>query len=216
MPSTSAASSSSSGTSVPVHPSLASAPTSTSQAGNAAEVIPQHPLQPMLKSIIDELRRTYHEEVLGKVLGGDALHAQKLQKGMKFAKRKLTDIRSEERRRLFGVNPCDAFPALQTKDFAQRYMTACQVSLEFLDIYIKNLAVLRVFVRTVGYSKAKHNTYTEFNKWLDDVFKGEPTDDELEDIARHDSEFNYRDAAQPPASAAPATTITSRDDETSQ
>lgn len=61
MPSTSAASSSSSGTSVPVHPSLASAPTSTSQAGNAAEVIPQHPLQPMLKSIIDELRRTYHE-----------------------------------------------------------------------------------------------------------------------------------------------------------
>ncbi|KAL5479852.1 hypothetical protein EMCRGX_G023443 [Ephydatia muelleri] len=121
MPSTSAASSSSSGTSVPVHPSLASAPTSTSQAGNAAEVIPQHPLQPMLKSIIDELRRTYHEEVLGKVLGGDALHAQKLQKGMKFAKRKLTDIRSEERRRLFGVNPCDAFPALQTKDFAQSY-----------------------------------------------------------------------------------------------
>ena len=110
------------------------------------------------------------------MLGGDALHAQKLQKGMKFAKRKLTDIHSEERRRvctallslhtkftykcvcmcvwsgvlldntfffqLFGVNPCDAFPALQTKDFAQRYMTACQVSLEFLDIYIKNLAVL--------------------------------------------------------------------------
>ena len=42
---------------------------------------------------------------------------------------------------LFGVNPCDTFPALQ-KDFAQRYMTACQVSLEFLEIYIKNLAVL--------------------------------------------------------------------------
>ena len=31
------------------------------------------------------------------MLGGDALHAQKLQKGMKFATRKLTDIRSEER-----------------------------------------------------------------------------------------------------------------------
>ena len=92
---------------------------------------------------------------------------------MKFAKRKHTEIRSEERQRvctallsfhtgvfggwggglvgfflnafifqLFGVNPCDTFPALQTKDFAQRYMTTCQVSLEFLDIYIKNLAVL--------------------------------------------------------------------------
>ena len=64
----------------------------------------------------------------------------------------------------------------------------------------------RVFVRTVGYSKAKHNTYSEFNKWIDDVFKGEPTDDKLEDIAHHDSEFNYRDTVQPPASAAPSTT----------
>ena len=43
------------------------------------------------------------------MLGGDALHAQKLQKGMKFAKRKLTDIRSEERRRV-----CTALLSLHT------------------------------------------------------------------------------------------------------
>ena len=40
------------------------------------------------------------QEVVGRVLGGDAHNVQKIQKGMIFANKKLTDLRSEERRRV--------------------------------------------------------------------------------------------------------------------
>ena len=36
-------------------------PATTSQAGTAVDYVPQHPLQPMLKSIMEELRRTCNE-----------------------------------------------------------------------------------------------------------------------------------------------------------
>eukprot|EP00731_Ephydatia_muelleri_P002226 Em0001g2226a len=86
------------------------ATSTTSQAGTVVDVIPQHPLQPKLKSIMDELQRTWNEVkklqdeqkrmnatlVVGNVKGGDALNAQKLQKAVKFAKKKLTKLRSEE------------------------------------------------------------------------------------------------------------------------
>eukprot|EP00731_Ephydatia_muelleri_P002224 Em0001g2224a len=45
--------------------------------------------------------------------------------------------------------------------------------------------------RTVGYSKAEDNNYTQFNEWLDEVVHGDPTDDDLDDIAHHDSVFDY-------------------------
>lgn len=48
-----------SSTSLPASVPHPSAP--TSQAGTVVDVNPQHPLQPMLKSIMDELRRTYNE-----------------------------------------------------------------------------------------------------------------------------------------------------------
>ena len=43
----------------------------------------------------------------------------------------------------------------------------------------------------MGYSKAEDNNYTQFNEWLDEVVHGDPTDDDLDDIAHHDSVFDY-------------------------
>ena len=40
------------------------------------------------------------------------------------------------------MQPCQAFPKLKTKDFAERFLVACKVSLENIEVYIKNLAVL--------------------------------------------------------------------------
>ncbi|KAL5486541.1 hypothetical protein EMCRGX_G019036 [Ephydatia muelleri] len=49
----------------------------------------------------------------------------------------------------------------------------------------------RTFVRTVSSSRAKENTYKEFGKWITEVFNGDPTAEELDDIAAHDSDFDY-------------------------
>ena len=43
----------------------------------------------------------------------------------------------------------------------------------------------------MGYSKAEDNTYAKFSIWLDEVFHGVPNDDQLDDIAEHDSVFDY-------------------------
>ena len=86
---------------------------------------------------------------------------------------------------------------------------AYKVNIECLDIYVKNLALLvrlkmiydctcclinemqRTFVRTASSSRAKENTYKEFGKWITEVFNGDPTAEELDDIAAHDSDFDY-------------------------
>ena len=54
----------------------------------------------------------------------------------------------------------------------------------------------------MGYSKVEDNTYAQFNIWLDEVFHGVPTDDQLDDIAHHDSVFDY--AGLPADDEAPA------------
>lgn len=60
----------------------------------------------------------------------------------------------------------------------------------------------RVFARSVSPSRARDNTYSEFNKWLVEVFNGDPAAEEIEDIAAHDSQFNYADHL-PPATVGP-------------
>ena len=63
----------------------------------------------------------------------------------------------------------------------------------------------RTFARTVGISRAKTNTYKEFGKWITEVFNGDPTSQELEDISQHDSQFDYTvvTGAIPAASSCP-------------
>ena len=91
-----------------------------------------------------------------------------------------------------------------------------------LDIYVKNLALLvrlkmiydctcclinemqRTFVRTASSSRAKENTYKEFGKWITEVFNDDPTAEELDDIAAHDSDFDYVSVS---VSAAPCAAV---------
>ena len=47
------------------------------------------------------------------------------------------------------------------------------------------------FVRTRSSSRAKENTYKEFGKCITEVFNGDPTAEELDDVAAHDSDFDY-------------------------
>ena len=59
-----------------------------------------------------------------------------------------------------------------------------------------------MFVRSVSPSRARDNTYSEFNKWLIEVFNGDPSAEEIEDIWAHDSQFNYAEVV-PQATVGP-------------
>ena len=43
---------------------------------------------------------------------------------------------------LFGVQPCQVFINVKTKDFAERFLIACKVNIHYLDVHITNLALL--------------------------------------------------------------------------
>ena len=78
-----------------------------------------------------------------------------------FCNNRLTELRSEERRRvcslmssslsncksvlfmqLFGTKPCEHYSKLSTKEFAERFCRGLKVSQEHQNIYEKNLALL--------------------------------------------------------------------------
>ena len=68
------------------------------------------------------------QAVVGKVLCGDAIIMHKKSFNAFIFQ-------------LLGGKPCKTFRRLKTKDFSQRYLDSRNVSLKFLDVYIKNLAI---------------------------------------------------------------------------
>ncbi|KAL5476130.1 hypothetical protein EMCRGX_G026038 [Ephydatia muelleri] len=138
-------------------------------------------------------------DMLGRVMGVDAVIPHKLQKALKFCNKKLADMRSEERRRLFGTQPCQGFLTMNTKQFAERFLVTYKVSLaDNLEMYTKHLALMRTFVRTTGDS-SREKTHKKFEKWIVTVFHGDPSTDDLSDIAANDAEFDYGTASAPVA-----------------
>ena len=60
------------------------------------------------------------------------------------------------------------------------------------DLYtVYDMQLQSTFVRTVPTSRAKDNTYKEFGKWVTEVFSGDPSAQQLDKIAEHDSLFKY-------------------------
>eukprot|EP00731_Ephydatia_muelleri_P007438 Em0003g1686a len=121
-------------------------------------------------------------------MGVDEVIPHKLQKALTFCNKKLGDMRSEERRRLFGVQPCQGFLKMKAKDFAERFLSTYKVNLDNLDIYTKHLALLRTFTRNV---ESMNNTYQKFGKWISTIFHGDPSADDLNDTASNEELFDY-------------------------
>lgn len=81
------------------------------------------------------------------VMRPQASNNVKLAKAKVFCNKRITDLRSEERRRVFGMKPCEQYAQLGTAEFAERFLKGLKVSSgDVRSSYIKHLALLRLFI----------------------------------------------------------------------
>ena len=52
-------------------------------------------------------------------------------------------------------------------------------------------------MRTTGFSNSKAKTTKTFEEWIEAVFHGDPSIDDLNDIAANDEQFDYRTTSDP-------------------
>ncbi|KAL5516346.1 hypothetical protein EMCRGX_G001642 [Ephydatia muelleri] len=153
-----------------------------------------------LTELLLTIEKSPFKDVIGQVLGDQSFNSSLKEKARQYCKKKLTDIRSEERRRLFGIQPCRMYAKLQTMEFAVKFIVSLKVDINILPEYRTNLAVLRTFVRTVPHSNK--DTFKEFRKWLKGIYGDAlPPSADLEEVVKVDEEFDY--------SLPPTSTLTS-------
>lgn len=123
------------------------------------------------------------------VMGPLSQHDTKLAKAKAFCNKRLTDLRSEERRRVFGIKPCEHYVHLRTEEFAVKFLQGLKVNMDVKVIYVKNLALLRLYIRS--YPDARNDTFKQFRRWLKTTFGDAPTAEDMDTIIQADVNFDY-------------------------
>eukprot|EP00731_Ephydatia_muelleri_P025661 Em0017g744a len=113
------------------------------------------------------------------VLRSEAEVKYKYKAAITFCKSKISEMRAEERRRIFGLNPCQSFARIGTEEFVAKFLPIVKVERHSIPNYHLYVAILRRYCRTVDASKK--NTYKGFERWLEANFaNGSPFAEDLQ------------------------------------
>ncbi|KAL5489045.1 hypothetical protein EMCRGX_G018091 [Ephydatia muelleri] len=85
--------------------------------------------------------------VVGKVLKAEALKKYKRTAAETFVKTRLGELRAEEHRRIFGINPCQGFLLMRCEEFVTNFLSILKVDKEIPNYHL-HIAQLRKFCRT--------------------------------------------------------------------
>eukprot|EP00731_Ephydatia_muelleri_P003050 Em0001g3050a len=122
-----------------------------------------------------------HKSILNivhKVLRGQISKRYKMNAAVAFVKTRLGELRAEERRRVFGVAPCQLYTNLKCEAFVEKFLPVLKVNRDVITSFPSHVAIFRKYCRTVLTSK--HNTYKGFQQWLNmNYTTGKPSDEEL-------------------------------------
>ncbi|KAL5497472.1 hypothetical protein EMCRGX_G013946 [Ephydatia muelleri] len=137
------------------------------------------------------------KDCVTKVLGAQLSQStRKVKKCIAFILKRISDLRAEERRRILGQKPYQAYAQLTTDEFADRFSNYIRAGSRHLVQYKINLAFLRKFVRSN--STYRENTYKHFEKWLLDTFvRGKPSQNEIDTLVAEDFSFSYFSSTTP-------------------
>ncbi|KAL5489081.1 hypothetical protein EMCRGX_G018131 [Ephydatia muelleri] len=151
-----------------------------------------------LRTILEEQRRLWdainefaqrsfsiessaYKAAVNSVLNKAVEEKYKYEAAISFCKSKLSELRAEERRRIFGHHPCQSFASMKAEDFVIKFIPVLKVEFQSIPTYVYHVAILRRYCRTVEESKTK--TYKRFGQWLcTNYHQGKPSREQIEAI----------------------------------
>ncbi|KAL5500212.1 hypothetical protein EMCRGX_G011732 [Ephydatia muelleri] len=120
------------------------------------------------------------------VMGEEADCLTKFKMAFTFCTSRLAELRAEERRRIFGIKPCEVYAAMPATQFVYKFLPVLKTTIEDARYYHHHVALLRKYCGTDP-SVTRNNTYKGFQLWLETKFaNGVPSLQELEAISNED------------------------------
>ncbi|KAL5489196.1 hypothetical protein EMCRGX_G018262 [Ephydatia muelleri] len=115
----------------------------------------------------------------------------KFDEALRFFKSRLTDARTDERRKCLGKHPFPRCKFMATKELAKSIIQSMGGLDDVNDVeaYCQNLALFRKFIRHC--SSENQVNHSEYRHWVDSYYSS-PDEDEWQELMQEDAAFDYQ------------------------
>ncbi|KAL5474663.1 hypothetical protein EMCRGX_G026646 [Ephydatia muelleri] len=151
-------------------------------------------LKQMSDAINEQTRRSFsiehssYKAAVNSVLKQEVQLKYKYDAAMSYCTSRISELRAEERRRIFGRHPCQSFTSLKAEEFVIKFLPVLHTEYRLIPNFRYHVAILRRYCRTEASSK--DDTYKGFKQWLSSMYlNGKPSPQEMEDIFKEEEEL---------------------------